>query len=47
MGGIRAKPDTKKITVSREGYGITYAFSHMCGKNSVFQGGDSIWRMHI
>ena len=46
MGGIRTKPDTNKITVSREGYGLTYAFLHMCGKNDIFQDGGCIWKTH-
>ena len=46
MGGIRTQPDTKKVTVSREGYGLTYAFSHMCGKDDFFQDGDCRWKTH-
>lgn len=35
MGGIRAKPDIKKHTIIKEGFGFSYAYSSMCG-NKIF-----------
>ncbi len=47
MGGFRSKPDLTKHTINKEGFGVSYAASHMCGELLLTQAGDNIWRMHI
>lgn len=46
MGGFRSKPDLTKHTINKEGFGVSYAASHMCGQIVLMQAGDNIWRMH-
>lgn len=48
MGSFRSQPDLVKHSVSKSGLGtLTYAVSHMCGKLSPTQDGESTWRTHI
>ncbi len=44
MGSFRSQPDLQKFTVSKTGLGLTFAVSHMCGKQVVRQAGASTWR---
>jgi hypothetical protein len=45
MGGFRSKPDLQKHTITKEGFGLSYAVSHMCGQLIITQAGDNICRM--
>ena len=31
MGGLRSKPDVKKHTIQKTGYGFSFVCSSMCG----------------
>jgi len=45
MGGFRSKPDLTKHTITKEGFGVSYAASHMCGQLLLTQAGDNICKM--
>ena len=43
MGSFRSTPDTDKHTINKEGIGLTYAVSHMCGTKPIYSG----WRNYM
>lgn len=47
MGSFRSTPELTKHTVVKQGEGLTYAVTNMCGKILTIQDGEFTWRMLI
>lgn len=43
MGSFRSTPDTNKHTINKDGHGLSYAVSHMCGMKLSYLG----WRNYM
>lgn len=46
MGSFRSQPDLVKYTTVKQGTGLSFAVSHMCGKYCPIQAGESTWKTH-
>lgn len=47
MGSFRSQPDLVKHTEAKEETAFSYAVTHMCGKKTSIQDGESTWKTHI